>query len=325
MKKIKNDTLFFMDIDESNLAIGCKDCFKEQQSHLEAIQRIAHIGIWRWSSDSNKLEWSIGMYKQYGVDNSFNLNMASFLEMVHPEDVKEVIKSFNYSMGTNNRFTLDFRIIDANGKLKHLRNEAEIEYDEEGIPSSLYGVSHDDTERVEALAEMEFMANHDPLTGLYNRAVFNNRLKELETKHQRSSDINYTVLCFIDMDDFKNINDTHGHDVGDKFLIEVGARLNRATRETDIVSRFGGDEFAIILSGVKSKDEASIVASKITEILKEPYEINDHKITSQASMGLSLYPMCSESISQLLKDADLALYKAKDDGKGCFRFYSDTL
>ncbi|WP_019903656.1 EAL domain-containing protein [Methylobacterium sp. 77] len=176
----------------------------------------------------------------------------------------------------------------------------------------------DVTERRQADARIAFMARHDVLTGLPNRAMFGERIAEALAHLGRGS--MFAVLC-LDLDRFKEVNDTLGHPVGDELLKAVGNRLRACLREVDTVARLGGDEFAIILAGVTQPDEATILARRIVEVVSNPYQLEGQRVAVGVSIGICLAPGDGTSCEKLLKNADVALYRAKADGRGTWRFF----
>ncbi|MBR0973446.1 MULTISPECIES: bifunctional diguanylate cyclase/phosphodiesterase [Bradyrhizobium] len=176
----------------------------------------------------------------------------------------------------------------------------------------------DITEWLEAQAKISHMARHDALTSLPNRVLFHEQLEQglLRT---RSGD-QLAVLC-LDLDHFKDINDSLGHPIGDALLKEVGRRLKATVGESDTVARLGGDEFAVVQIGRSEETAARSLAGRLVEVVSAPYEIDDHQIVIGVSIGISLAPQDGNNPDELLKNADLALYRAKADGRGTYRFF----
>ena len=172
-------------------------------------------------------------------------------------------------------------------------------------------------------AKADYLAYHDPLTGLYNRVHFEEYLSHALFIARRNESI--MAILFIDLDRFKVINDTLGHDIGDEVLITVAKRLKNSLRESDFISRWGGDEFVVILENLSTASEAAIVATNIIDALKEPMEIKSRHLVTTASIGISLYPENGEDANTLIKHADSAMYLAKDMGKNNFRYYTTEL
>ena len=182
----------------------------------------------------------------------------------------------------------------------------------------LVATFEDVTARREADARIAFMARHDVLTGLPNRAMFGERIEEAVVHLGRGSP--FSVLC-LDLDRFKEVNDTLGHPVGDALLRAVADRLRACVREVDTVARLGGDEFAIILAETERPQDAAVLARRVIEVVSAPYDLDGHRASVGVSIGICLAPGDGTSCDKLLKNADVALYRAKADGRGTWRFF----
>jgi diguanylate cyclase (GGDEF)-like protein/PAS domain S-box-containing protein len=177
----------------------------------------------------------------------------------------------------------------------------------------------DVTEIRKAEAQISYMARHDSLTDLPNRRLFLEQMEQSLRRVQRGEQL--AVLC-LDLDHFKIVNDSLGHPVGDQLLKAVARRLGECVRDTDTVARLGGDEFAIVQVGAHNQpNEATTLASRIVEVLRAPYYLNGHQVVIGVSVGLSVAPCDSSDPDQLMKNADMALYRAKADGRGAYRFF----
>jgi diguanylate cyclase (GGDEF)-like protein len=177
-------------------------------------------------------------------------------------------------------------------------------------------------EQHRAAAKIAHLAHHDALTGLANRTLFRTRMDEAAARARRGE--GFAVLC-IDLDHFKDVNDSLGHAAGDLVLQEVTARLQAAVRETDTIARLGGDEFAVVQAKVTRAADATTLAQRLVETLCAPYEVEGHSISIGASIGISLAPDDGLEADQLMRHADLALYRAKADGRGCMRFFETEM
>lgn len=166
----------------------------------------------------------------------------------------------------------------------------------------------------ESQDELRYLANHDALTGLPNRRLFLDRLNQAIRRARRWG--RKLAIYFLDLDHFKNVNDTHGHGVGDVLLQEVAVRLRRVVRESDTVARFAGDEFTILTEEVESDEQIHTIAEKILELFHEPFLIEGHTIHSGTSIGVATFPLDGSEAQELLKSADLAMYRAKERGRG---------
>jgi diguanylate cyclase (GGDEF)-like protein len=179
-------------------------------------------------------------------------------------------------------------------------------------------IHEDVTEQRRAEAKIAHMALHDALTGLPNRSLLNERIEHALTLTKRGDII---AVHILDLDHFKHINDTLGHGVGDKLLQMVSERLQAAVRETDTIARMGGDEFAIVQVSLDQLADATTLAQRVIAALAQPFLIDGHQVVTGTSVGIGIAPFDGSSASQLLKNSDLALYRAKADGRGMFRFF----
>lgn len=179
--------------------------------------------------------------------------------------------------------------------------------------------THEDiTESRRAADQIAYLANHDPLTGLPNRAFFRDQLERAVANAERGQA--FALLC-LDLDRFKSVNDTMGHAAGDELLKQVADRLRQAARAGDVVARLGGDEFAIIQFPVDRRGDVSSLAGRIVASLGKPYHINGVEVLSGTSVGIALAPSDTVDMADLLQKSDLALYRAKADGRGSYRFF----
>lgn len=202
--------------------------------------------------------------------------------------------------------------------------------DADGNFSGVVGYSQDITQKKasekllrEQADTLAHQANHDALTNLPNRTLFKDRLTQSVIYSSRHKE--EFALFFIDLDQFKKINDTLGHDIGDKVLMEAATRLQSALRAEDTLARLGGDEFTIILRDIKNPQSASTVAEKIIQSMKEPIVLAGRTLFISTSIGISLYPADSSNEDDLIKFADTAMYKAKDEGRDNYQFYSSDM
>jgi diguanylate cyclase (GGDEF)-like protein/PAS domain S-box-containing protein len=192
--------------------------------------------------------------------------------------------------------------------------------DEQGKPEYLLGVVEDVTERARADERIKYMAHHDLLTGLSNRALFMEKIEEAGARLRRRGET-FTVFM-LDLDRFKNVNDSLGHPEGDSLLKQTAQRLKSALRETDVLARLGGDEFAILQAGEDNQwEDASSLADRIVDIMTRPYDINGNKVSIGTSIGIALAPTDGIEPSELMKKADLALYRMKSEGRNGYRFF----
>lgn len=193
----------------------------------------------------------------------------------------------------------------------------------EPLPGIGFVAVHEDvTDRMRAEAQIVYLASHDSLTDLPNRAHFREKIEEALARSRRGESV--AVLC-LDLDRFKGVNDTLGHPMGDALLRRVADRLRHSVRETDTLARFGGDEFAVVQVGVDQPAGSSALAQRLIETLRADYEIDGHHLSIGASVGIALAPQDGSDAHELLKRADLALYRAKREGRGSFRLFAPEM
>ncbi|MDP2806090.1 MAG: EAL domain-containing protein [Gallionellaceae bacterium] len=192
--------------------------------------------------------------------------------------------------------------------------------DSEGKATHYVSIATDISVRKANEENIDLLAHYDALTGLPNRTLLHERIKQLISAAQR--DKRKFALLFIDLDRFKYVNDSMGHAVGDRLLQAVALSLRNSVRECDTVSRIGGDEFGILLREADIKEAAHVSQLLLDRLLNQPYEIDDIRLTVQASIGISIYPDNGLDIDTLSKHADVAMYRAKEEGRNCFRFFT---
>lgn len=194
--------------------------------------------------------------------------------------------------------------------------------DENGKITGFVSVKHDISERKRLEAKLNRMAHYDELTGLPNRSLLFDRLQQAVARAQRNDEI--IALLFIDLDGFKQVNDSCGHETGDGLLAEVASRITFCIRSTDTAARIGGDEFVVILSDIHHSNDAERIAGKLTEVLAQAFDIGDHCCHITASIGVSLFPEHGNDVEALLNRADKAMYSAKKAGKNAWQTYRET-
>jgi diguanylate cyclase (GGDEF)-like protein/PAS domain S-box-containing protein len=216
------------------------------------------------------------------------------------------------------------------GALRQYEVAASPLFDEAGAVRAIIEVSRDISEHIALLDELRerelsyaHLAQHDPLTGLPNRLLFADRLSQaIHTAHRHRRKC---AVLFIDLDRFKQINDSFDHSYGDRVLTAVAERLRGLFREDDTIARMGGDEFTVILSHLRHDQDAALVAGKILDLFKAPFEVLDNSVFLGASVGISLYPEHGTTVDDLVRNADTAMYRAKDSGRNTFQYYSRDL
>ncbi len=185
------------------------------------------------------------------------------------------------------------------------------------------GMMSDITKMKEHHTSLEKLAHYDALTGLPNRHLLGDRFNQAVAKANRNHEM--LAVCFLDLDDFKPVNDTYGHNIGDQLLVELADRIKSQLRQEDTISRYGGDEFVILLSEIHRRSDCDGILQKLLHTLSQPYDlVEGHKIIIGASIGYTLYPFDKGSLDSLIEHADQTLYQIKNAGKSAFLMYGDT-
>jgi diguanylate cyclase (GGDEF)-like protein len=300
---------------------------RRSADHLARAQRIAQTGSVEQDLQTGVIEWSGETYRIFGLNPNLPAPVGeAFLALVHPDDraacetqsfAQKAVSAGRFSDAP--RFSLRFRIVQPGGAVRWIHKESELVLDQHGAAVRWIGTYQDVTEAHEAEARIAHMAHHDALTALANRVLFHERLDEALLRVRRYKET--LAVLYLDLDRFKNVNDTLGHPAGDKLLVDVAGRLRACLRDRDMAARFGGDEFAVLQLRLAGPHDAGTLAERIVAILSEPYEIDGHQALIGASAGIALAPANGETAEQLLGNADMALYRAKEDGRRTFRFF----
>ena len=208
------------------------------------------------------------------------------------------------------------------GRIKAARDTLEIQVDArtEELRRANKQLKGEISERRQAESKLNYLAYHDPLTGLANRRCFIERLEE--SLHESAQHGQQLAVLFIDLDQFKQVNDSLGHGVGDELLVSVAARLSEHVRLIDMLARLGGDEFICLMEGVRNEEEVVLLAREIIAAFDYPFELGEHELFLSASIGISLFPGDAESMVDLMRNADTAMYRAKAIGRGQYHFYT---
>jgi diguanylate cyclase (GGDEF)-like protein/PAS domain S-box-containing protein len=264
-----------------------------------------------------------------GIDANFTRDLAGWQSLLHPDDLHRVKDEFKVTMTTGKAFSREYRIIRRlDGETRWVVAWGDFEHDSLGKPVLQIGAIQDITERKTAADKIEQLAFFDLLTDLPNRRLLLDRLHQAMAASARSEKCG--ALLFIDLDNFKTLNDTLGHDIGDLLLQQVARRLVTCVRERDTVARLGGDEFVVMLEDLsenmpEAATQTEIVGEKILAVLNETYDLGIYKHHSTPSIGVTLFVNHQETIDELLKRADLAMYQAKAAGRNTLRFFDPDM
>ena len=304
--------------------------------HLTRAQRIARVGSWEWRPAADRINWSAEVYRIAGVPNpGFHPGRAAVLQLVHPADRRAFSRWLVALARGKSRPGLDLRIVRPTGETRHVHLLGEPLQDGVGGAKGVFGTVQEATENARALEEARRLAYYDALTELPNRARFDENLAQ--TLRQAQRDARSFALLFLDLDQFKRINDTLGHAVGDDLLRIIAQRLTRVLRldhghgprtadahDRDLCRR-GGDEFIVLLNGVADEPAAARVAQRVLEALAKPVVLAKSQVYVSASIGIVLFPRDGNDLSTLLMNADIAMYQAKSRGRNRYSFYEESM
>ncbi len=310
---------------------------KQNQRRLSNAQRIGEMGDWEWDVQRDRIVPSEQAWRIFGhdaVDSA--LQSDTFLATVHPEDAARVRHACEQAIAKGGAFAIEHRVLQSGGSLRHVHQQVEvIAQDDAGRALRLAGAVHDITQRKDAEEQIRRLAYYDTLTGLPNRLLFTEQLhKAIAYAEQHDQQV---AIMFVDLDHFKRVNDTLGHGAGDELLRVVSARLAASIRSLDTVSRnadeteensiarLGGDEFIVMLSDVNRVADAAGVARRLVAALHEPVTVTGTELFVSGSVGVAMYPGDGADIDTLLMNADTAMYRAKEAGRGGFQFYDRSM
>ncbi|MBU0632639.1 EAL domain-containing protein [bacterium] len=301
-----------------------------REESLNLAQEIGHFGSWEVNLKTGNSLFSKESHRMYKLDfDGANSTLETFIERVIDEDKPIVLKALHESTDGKIK-SIELRVRRADDVVIHVLLNGKMIFDDDGLPSKIIGTTFDITELVvtkrelkEKTKQLDFQVYHDHLTKLPNRTLFNDRLEQSIANSSRTDQI--LAVLFIDLDNFKQINDTLGHNIGDKVLQLISKRLSTCIRLDDSLSRLGGDEFTVIIHNLKTPESAADVAQKILDIINSKLIVDNNELYLSASIGISVYPKDSSNANDLLKFADSAMYKAKEKDKNNYQFYSSDM
>ncbi|HEU4702812.1 MAG TPA: diguanylate cyclase, partial [Conexibacter sp.] len=293
---------------------------EESERALAEAQRLAAIGSWDWDVVADRVAWSDELYRIVGVERDrFEIGFDSYLALMHPDDRELLRREIETALRTTQPFRFEHRVIRPSGEVRVIDSRGRVELDADGRVVRMSGTGQDVTERRAAERLLEHQALHDPLTGLPNRALFLDRLQHALTRARRPG--SSLAVYFCDVDDFKDVNDSLGHDAGDELLIALPPRLREGLRAGDTVARFGGDEFVILCEELDSEGEAIRIAERIGAAFALPFELDGRPHHLSVSVGVVFARGGTATATEVLRDADAAMYRAKGRGKGGFELF----
>lgn len=298
---------------------------------LALAAKISRLGYWEYDIARNEFTFNDQYYSLHSTTaakvGGYHLSYEDFTgRFVHPEDAHRISEHIQLELGSSEAdfvVETEVRILCDDGSVRWMRIRFKTVSDEHSRKYKLTGVSQDITEKKRSEETIWQQANFDPLTGLPNRRMFQDRLEQEIKKSNR--DGSQLALMFIDLDKFKEVNDTLGHDKGDVLLAEAAQRISGCVRDSDTVARMGGDEFTVILPAQEDSGSTERIAQAIIDILVAPFKLGDDTAYVSASIGITLYPNDAANLDVLMSNADQAMYASKSAGRNRFSYFTRSL
>lgn len=318
-------------VDQAHMALAQEayERRKAERAELLALQRLrlhlerTPLGVIEWDMEFNVSAWNPAAEGIFGFAAAEMIGESAYKLVFGTQDSEQLAAMWTELMQTKAGTRASLTNKTKRGETIHTEwyNTPLVDSDDKVI--GVASLVQDVTERLNTERTIHYMAHHDALTGLPNRRLMQDRLNQAILQARRRQ--RHVGLMFIDLDRFKVVNDTLGHETGDSVLRDIAMRLRKLVREGDTVSREGGDEFVIVLPDLEKPESAHLVANKILSELAKPIEVGGQEITVTASIGISHYPNDATDVQQLMKHADSAMYQAKDAGRNTVRFFTSDL
>jgi diguanylate cyclase (GGDEF)-like protein/PAS domain S-box-containing protein len=309
---------------EENMAV-----LHASRASLQEAQQIASLGHFTYDIATDRWSGSDTLEEILGIGPDFPRDGRHWLELLVPEWRQAVLSHFSLPRRGRPPLDREYRVIrPLDGEERWVREIARVQYDAEDRMVAVVGTIQDITDRKKSEERINELAFFDQLTGVANRTLLVDRLRQAVSDSQRSG--RYGALLFIDLDNFKTLNDTLGHDMGDLLLKQVASRLNGCIRAGDTVARLGGDEFVVMVQGLgqeepEAANRCEAVGAKVMTSLNVPYQLADVSYRCSPSIGVTLFHGDKDGVDELLKQADLAMYKAKSAGRNAIRFFDRAM
>jgi diguanylate cyclase (GGDEF)-like protein/PAS domain S-box-containing protein len=295
---------------------------RRSRTLLAEAQQLAHLGSWEMDLRTRQISWSAELYRILGVDYARG-EVAMLHEFDHPDDRELVRAAIERAQDDRQPYKIDHRIVTRDGRERYVQEQGQFFYDASGQAYRIVGALLDITDRKLAEERLVYLAHHDALTNLPNRTLLAERLQRSLTRAQRRS--RAVAVLFVDIDRFKSVNDSIGHNGGDAVLRAVGKRLHEMLRPGDTIARPGGDEFIIVLDDLAKPGDAGIIAEKILATITKPIRAADTELVVSASIGIALAPADGTITDDLLRNADAAMYVAKNRGGDTIEVFNPAI
>ncbi|HWN98165.1 MAG TPA: EAL domain-containing protein [Blastocatellia bacterium] len=311
------------DLEHSTLELDrALESLKASEERYALVVRSANDGLWDWDLETNEIHFCPRWKAMLGYEeDEIGGRPDEWFSRVHPDDIESLQTELtSHLMGLSPHFQKEHRVRDHDGHYRWMLSRGLAVWDSNRHVYRMSGSVTDVTDQRETEKQLLHNAFHDVLTGLPNRALFMDRLKRSLNRAKNRDDYLFAVL-FLDVDRFKVVNDSLGHQIGDQLLIAMARRLEGCLRPGDMVARLGGDEFAIIVDHIKNVSDATQAAERIQEELGTPFTLSGHEVFAAASIGIALNLTPCDLPEDILRNADTAMYRAKDRGRACYELF----
>jgi len=308
-----------------------EDALRQSEERFRIVARVTSDAIWDLDLRTDSLWFNAKLHQLFGyTPDEFQASLALWMDHIHPDDRQRVIDRFEHALygSVDVHWTDDYRFIRKDGSVAHVHDRAQILRNDDGVALRVVGAVVDVSDRYEAERHIRYLAFHDALTQLPNRVFLTESLESALAATR--DDARFRALLLIDLDNFKTLNETLGHAVGDQLLQQMAIRLLAGLPPEVTVARFGGDEFGVLLDCLPADKQqackhARLDAERINHLLSQPVQLDGYRLQLGASIGITVFCNDASDAGELLRRADLAMYRAKAAGRGTVRFFDPSL
>jgi len=295
---------------------------EDKRARLDEALDLARLIHWDYDPGSGLLRATDGGYQGIGLSKG-SFTIPEMLSRIHTDDRALAIARFRSVLGGADCASYDHRILGADGDERHVHVTLRAHRGPDGALQRISGSAQDITELKRSQARLDYLARHDPLTGLPNRAALAQHLEECIERDGAAG--RATGVLYVDLDRFKNVNDSLGHPFGDRLLRAIVERLRGVVPAARMLARIGGDEFVAVLDAMTGEPDAEALARAVLDRLQEPFRLDQYEFVIGASIGVCTFPLHGQTVDELIRNADTAMYRAKEQGRNQYRVYNERM